>query len=210
MFKLRNALPHNPLRDALATAFANPVAQPSFLRTVKIDQDLPIVVCETQRDPYFNGHEIDSWFFKSAVRAMRSVEKVGLPSYRGVPLSRLEAVAEAGIDVRPTDSVIWVADAMEKALEYGGNQSKAVLLLDHKRMARSNRLLPPDAPPARVAEVEKAYGSPTILPNGSRFYSRLPVGDPSRGKSNEDAYGWYIPESPFAALVGVVIFLVQS
>jgi hypothetical protein len=61
-----------------------------------------------------------------------------------------------------------------------------------------------------VAEVERAYGSPTILPNGNRFYSRLPAGDPSRGKSNEDAYGWYIPGSPFAALVGLAVFLVRS
>lgn len=141
---------------------------------------------------------------------MRTVKGIGLPSYRGVSLDRLAAVAESGIDVRPTDAVIWVAEDIEKALEYGGDQSKSVLLLDHKRVAHSNRLLPADASATTVAEVEKAYGSPTILPSGKRFYSRLPVGDPSRGKSNEDAYAWYIPGSPFAGLVGIAIFLVQS
>jgi hypothetical protein len=112
---------------------------------VTIDQGLPIVVISTEQDPYFYAREIDGWFLDSAIRAICNVKGIGLPSYRGLSLGCLEAVAEGGIDVRPTDAVIWVADAMEKALEYGGNESKAVLLLDHNRMARSNRLLPPDA-----------------------------------------------------------------
>jgi hypothetical protein len=216
-FKLIDGtLPPHPLRSALAQHLAKLDDRPPFLHDVRVTGGMPLITCTTRGDPYLESHQIDRSFEKTTFHVSRQVKRDnagigGMPIYRGVSIDRLDVVATHGIDVVPTDSVIWVADDMEKALEYGGDGSKAVLLLDPKMMERSCRLLPADALASVIAEVEKDYGKDFLtLRNGSRLYSRLPRDYPNRGGSNERAYGWYIPGAPFSALVGVALFLAGS
>ena len=80
----------------------------------------------------------------------------------------------------------WYGDALEKALEYGGDYPN-VLILDAGRCERTFREIMIDAPANdHEAARQFAQGEPMKSRDGTRLlYSRLPVTDPGRGSSDE-------------------------
>lgn len=91
--------------------------------------------------------------------------------YRGTAIERLQAIAAHGIDVDPPAAVFWATTDLAKALEYGGDLSKVVLVLDGDRIVPSFREVPADAPESLVADVERIYGADyQHQPNGLRYY----------------------------------------
>src|SRR5262249_32033650 len=114
-----------------------------------------------------------------------------------------------GIDVLPTDSVIYAND-LEKASEYGGRDG-LIMLLNPSEMRRSYMMLDASADPDNRRHIEQEYGTdPIIFPEGTLFYSRLPPTDRRRGTPYEVANGWYIPNDPFKVLSGVIICAGQT
>jgi hypothetical protein len=122
----------------------------------------------------------------------------------GVPLEACERILTNGIDVIPTDAVIWANDLM-KAAEYGrGNQ--LIMILNSRDMRRSYKQLDRNATSDAQKAIEKEYGvNPVIFPDGAVLYSRLAADDKRRGTPYELAHGWYIPGDPFSILSGLII-----
>lgn len=204
-------LPPNPLRAALMRQLAKLEGKPTFLRDVRLEAELPLVTCATTRDPFFDKDILSNWFLGLAARMLSGDEALDLPMYRAISMDSLAAVATSGIDVTPSDAVIWATDCLDKALEYGGDSTKAVLVLDAKALARSFTIVPSGASPSLIEEVEKRIGPDFLAqPDGSRYYSRLPTDDRRRDTPYEREYGWYIPGAPFSALAGIVFFKVEA
>lgn len=82
-----------------------------------------------------------------------------------------------------------------------------MLMLNPKAMHRSSWRVRAGAD---ASQAEAIIGGPaTLLSNGQRLYSRLPLGHPARGSTAEAEYGWFIPDDPFSALAGVLVFSLQ-
>lgn len=126
--------------------------------------------------------------------------------YRAVSADRLPAVLENGIDVEPTDSVIYADKAFGKAWEYGGFP-KMVLALNPDELEPTYREVPTDTPADEIAEIRKDY--PTVLTSSDGEWlwcSRLDEDDGGTAKSYERLYARWIPGNPFDALRSVFVF----
>ncbi|MDQ6893717.1 MAG: protein kinase [Acidobacteriota bacterium] len=126
-------------------------------------------------------------------------------SFRGIGSDRLRKVLQTGIDVEPTDSVIYV-DLFEKAWEYGA-WPKVLLALDNSRLDRSWREIRAGTPTGEIEHLRGRF--PTIAPiaDGSGWWmSRLPPSDSQIGTSYEIAYARWIPGDPFEALGAILLF----
>lgn len=164
----------------------------------------PVFRLQTSRDAYFQKHAVQDFFDKLWFECLQADRDFVLPLFRGVSLSRLDAVLTSGIDVSPTDDVIW-ADFLEKALEYGDSE-KVVLILDHRRMLRSWECLPVDAPAEQLERARAIYPYEAPTSDGKRiWFSRLSKDRPQFGSSAEAAYAWFIPGDPWQALIGLII-----
>jgi hypothetical protein len=119
-------------------------------------------------------------------------------------MDRLPAVLGRGIDVEPTNGVIWV-NFLSKALEYGG-WPKLVMALDYKFMKRSFTDLEPNISEEDLALIRRDY--PTLLKSidGSKLYcSRLQEDAPQLNTAYEWDSAWWIPEDPLRALKGIFV-----
>lgn len=126
-------------------------------------------------------------------------------AFRSVNLSRLPTVLANGIDVEPTDSVIY-ADCFDKAWEYG-DWPKLILALDYKGLQKSFVRLPKSTAPEKVIEVQSRY--PTLIDDceaDSLWLSRLPIDDPRVASGYEVAYGYWIEGDPHQTLMGAILF----
>lgn len=128
-------------------------------------------------------------------------------TFRGVPIERLRAVLENGVDVSPTDTTIFCAD-IEKAFEYGRpawGQAGAGLVyaLRGSCLERSFRVLPADASPGEIAEVQRTYPHRYDDPHGQLRFTRL---TDQVNPAYEDAYGYWVPGNARDALLAVVLF----
>lgn len=125
--------------------------------------------------------------------------------FRGVSLDRLDTVLQQGIDVHPTNGVIWV-DNLEKALEYG-EWPKVVLALDTDCLKNTFREIPANSSEQEIMAV--CLDFPTVVKSvdGSKLWcTRLPEDSPQIASDYEVAYARWIRGNPCDALKGVFIF----
>ncbi len=83
-------------------------------------------------------------------------------SFRGVSIDRLVTVLNHGIDVLPTNAVIYT-DCFDKAFEYGG-WPKVVLAFDADRLQTTFREIPADSSEAELPGGAGCCASPAFLP----------------------------------------------
>lgn len=125
--------------------------------------------------------------------------------FRAVEYSRLSYVIKTGIDIDPTDGVVY-AESFSKAYEYGG-WPKIMLVLDSSHMQRTYREIPVDTPKDEIRRLQEIY--PTILKSKDRskfWLSRLPEDDKHIASHYESEYAWWIPGDPKEALGAILIF----
>jgi hypothetical protein len=108
--------------------------------------------------------------------------------FRGVSIAQLEHVLRHGVDVSPTDSVIY-ADGIDKAWEYGG-YPKLILALEQAKLERANQGVRPDTTESERRLIE---------------YTRLPEPVSEAQLAYAEAYGWWIPDDARGALRGLII-----
>lgn len=171
------------------------------------EEDGLLRVVLTLDQPVFDSRKkIHNWLFDCTVaaRKLHLGASRNLPIFRGLDELSLNRALRTGIDVEPSDRH-WYGDALEKALEYGGDYP-AVLIIDGNRTKRPYRDVPVDAPADDHAAAKTWSGGDALVSSNGKFlrYSRLPVNDINRGSSYETAYGWYIPDDPKEALLGVI------
>jgi len=124
--------------------------------------------------------------------------------FRAVSLDRLSSVLREGIDVEPTNAVIW-ANGLDKALEYG-DWPKLIMALDHNFMKKTYTELDANTSEQELAAVCRDY--PTLVNQGEGsklFFSRLKEDDPRLCSTYESFSAWWIPGDPWNALKGVFI-----
>lgn len=125
--------------------------------------------------------------------------------FRSVSIDRLDTVLATGIDVHPTDAVLF-ANTFDKAWEYGGFP-KVMLALEIKGMSRTWKKRPSDAPEAELDELRKQYPTVVERADGEElWFSRLPEHDPRVATPYETAHGRWIPGDPFDVLRAILIF----
>jgi hypothetical protein len=125
-------------------------------------------------------------------------------AFRGVSFERLRTILERGIDVNPTDSVIF-ADSPCKAFEYG-EWPKVLLALRRECLKQTFKEVSADASREELEKVRRDY--PTILRSrdGSKFWcTRLNEDDHRIATDYEFGYARWIPGDPWDALKAVFV-----
>src|SRR6266540_17607 len=127
--------------------------------------------------------------------------------FRGVSIDRLSTVLRTGIDVEPTDSIIF-ADCFGfgKAWEYGG-WPKLILALNPRGLERTYREVAADLPVDQLAELRKRYPSVLKSSDGSRLWlSRFPENSPRIATGYETEYARWIPGDALKVLKALLGF----
>jgi hypothetical protein len=198
---MKDHLPDNPLRSELQVAVSKLSTRPPFLWNIELSNGLLFFFVETEQGGAAQRKEISEWFFQFSIEAIKECHS--LPLFRAVSLDAKERVLMNGIDVLPTDAVIWAND-LEKALEYGGS-NQLVMILYRKSMRPSFMLVDRNSTPEVIKSIEEEYGTnPVAFDDGTLFYSRLPSTDRRRASPYEVENGWYIPGDPFSVLAGII------
>lgn len=121
------------------------------------------------------------------------------PGCRAVELDRLPYLLEHGVDVQPTDAVIWVS-YLSKALEYGGDL-KAVMVFDAKHLQCTFQEVASSTSPCEVNAIARVYQTRLSSEDGTMlWFSRLPSADRRVASPYEVAHGRWIPGDPWLAL----------
>lgn len=130
--------------------------------------------------------------------------------FRGVSIDRLDAVLTSGIDVQPTNSVLF-ASTFNKAWEYGGFP-KVLMALDTSGMSRTwTKRSSEEISQPELDELSERY--PTVVERNDGkdlWFSRLPEDDPRVATQYETAHAWWIPGDPFDVLRAIFIFGSES
>src|SRR5258708_5455071 len=95
--------------------------------------------------------------------------------FRGVSIDSLPAVLQQGIDVVPTNDVIFVDD-LDKALEYGG-WPKVLLALRWSSLKCTFKHLPADSSKEKVEKVRHEFPNMVKLDDRSLWCTRLKEDD---------------------------------
>lgn len=116
---------------------------------------VPVWYIEEGHKPDFNDGPI--WDLH---RKLQPVGGRAWIAFRGVPLDRLRAVLDNGVDVDPTDTTIFCADDESKAFEYarprsGGDGAGLMYAMHGAYLERSFRMLPADASAEAIAKVRQ-------------------------------------------------------
>ena len=123
--------------------------------------------------------------------------------FRGISMESLPAVLERGIDVHPTDEVIFVDD-LDKALEYG-TWPKILLALRWSSLKSTFKELPPDATEAQIEIARSEFPTTITQEDGSTWCTRLKEDDRRIASGYEIAYSKWIPGDPWAAIRAVFV-----
>jgi len=127
-------------------------------------------------------------------------------AFRGVDAAKLRRVLDHGVDVDPTDSVIYV-DGFDKALEYG-EWPKLVIALRSDALEATFREVPVNSRTEHLVELEQRFPTALRSVDGqSLWMSRLPATDPRVGSPYEVEYARWIPGDAKAALAAVFILV---
>jgi hypothetical protein len=167
---------------------------------------VPVVLFELVED---TGHTLDPAFneimFLCDTGRAISVDLLHC-WFRGLSLARLAVVLQAGIDVEPPDSVIYVTQDLGKAWEYGG-LPKLIVALDRDHLDRSYRELGTDSTEEEIAAVRARFPAVLRSEDGSKHWcSRLSQNDPRIASPYEVGYARWIPGDARAALRAALIF----
>jgi hypothetical protein len=126
--------------------------------------------------------------------------------FRGVSLDRFKVVLSTGIDVEPTNAIIYV-DGFDKALEYGG-WPKVVIALRTDQLDATFREVAADTPPTQLAELGHVFGTKLLSADGSMLWlSRLDAEDSRVTTDYEVAYARWIPGDALGALAAVFVLV---
>lgn len=127
--------------------------------------------------------------------------------YRCADLSRLPIVLATAIDVEPTNAVIYADMSDDKALEYGGEDSKVMLILRDEHLDRTYREVPSDTPEAELAQLRGTFPTELRSEDGkSIWFSRLKETDPKVASPYEHTYAAWIPGDPWQCLFSIIVF----
>ena len=126
--------------------------------------------------------------------------------FRGVSVEKLNTVLKLGIDVEPTDAVIFTDVYLEKVWEYGG-WPKIVLALSRDGLQRTFEEISSDTSEEKLAEMRARF--PTMLtPSEGKMlrFSRLAESDSRLASVYETEYARWIPGDPLQVLKMIMIF----
>lgn len=124
--------------------------------------------------------------------------------FRSVSVDRLACVLNNGVDVLPTNSVIF-ADYLDKAMEYG-DWPKVIMALDPKHMQRTFKEVDSTIPEDELAELMKIYPTKIESKDGSRYWlTKLDENDNRIASDYEIGYAWWIPNSPWDCLKMILL-----
>lgn len=118
-------------------------------------------------------------------------------------MNSLPAVLQRGIDVSPTNAVIFV-DHLEKALEYGG-WPKVLMALKWDSIKRTFKQMPIGSSQDEVEAVRREFPTVLELNDRSLWCTRLPEDHPRIATDYEIAYARWIPGNPWDALRAIVL-----
>jgi hypothetical protein len=129
-----------------------------------------------------------------------------LCQFRGISVDRLNFVVSNGIDVEPTEGVIFAND-LNKAWEYGG-WPKLLLALDTFRLQRTFKQVSSDISPDELEEIRRSYPTVVKSHDGTKLWlTRFKAGDPRIGTPYEIAHACWIEGNPFEALQAIMLFV---
>lgn len=124
--------------------------------------------------------------------------------FRSVSIDRLAYVLKKGVDVLPTNSVIY-ADYLDKAMEYGG-WPKVIMAFYPKRMQRTFKEVDSTIAEDELAELMKIYPTKIESKDGSRYWhTKLDENDNRIATDYEISYAWWIPNSPWDCLKMILL-----
>ena len=150
------------------------------------------------------GDDFSPCDFKAVHKLQEDIWNVcGLSCFfRGVSMDGLRVVLKTGVDVEPSNSVIWAND-LDKALEYG-DWPKVVMAFDSEHLKRSWIEIEAGASANETEKIRRDY--PTVIPDGDKLYcSRIPSDAPQLMTAYEFQHAFWIPGNPFEALKAVFI-----
>lgn len=124
--------------------------------------------------------------------------------FRAVSLDLLPKVLSTGVDVEPSNAVVYAGD-FEKAWEYGG-LPKLVAAYDPRMLKSSCLEIPAATPPEELRRLTQDYPTQLQSRDGQRLWlSRLPKDDTALATPYEAAWAYWIPGNAKAALRAVII-----
>jgi hypothetical protein len=162
---------------------------------------VPIVVIEhNEADPKWLKPLANSAQIEGAIKELLGFEyfkSLMGRGCRGVGVDRLEDVLRGGVDVRPTDSVIF-RDHLDKAVEYGAAADGLLIMIyDESQLKAASIEFPGSTSEAELAQFAAEYPVRINDYNGRILLSRCgPDKDPGYGL----LYGAWIADDPFDAL----------
>ncbi|MEZ4503022.1 MAG: hypothetical protein R3C39_10390 [Dehalococcoidia bacterium] len=130
--------------------------------------------------------------------------------WHAASFDQMDAIASSGIEVRPTDSPIFVDRDLGKVLRYGGAK-KVVLVLDPSALVPTYREVPANLPQEELQALKRLFPTEMRSKDGNWLWlTRLPDGDPRRELPYERDYARWIPGDPFDALKAVLVVGLDS
>ena len=165
----------------------------------------PVIAIEWQRkwndDDFRNALMFITMQFAEAVEDER-----GWACIRCVDPERLPVILRQGCDVEPPNAVMWVDKYPDKALEYGGDESKVMLVISGKLTEASYIEVGADMDAAELNSLKLTYPTTEPSRDGTKLWlSRLPENDRRVASPYESEHGRWIPGDPFEALLGVFV-----
>lgn len=177
------------------------------IKIISNDPRLHLVIAldEEERYKYFDTKENVARFLNALVLDLIANHDFSMVRYRGVPQGCFETILKTGIDVTPTSATVYLTDDPGKALEYGWDGSRVLLLAyDQKGISRTYAEVPSETPEAQVQEMMATYATREVSVDGKRIWlSRLSADDPRRTTPYEATYGGWFPGDPKDSLVAV-------
>lgn len=130
----------------------------------------------------------------------------GWTCIRCVSVDRLPVVLRQGCDVEPSNAVMWVDKFPDKALEYGGDESKVMLVISGERTEASCVEVAADMDAGALDSLKLTYPTIERSIDGTKLWlSRLPENDRRVASPYESEHGRWIPGDPFEALLGIFV-----
>ena len=125
--------------------------------------------------------------------------------FRAVEIEHLQRILRKGIDVEPTDAVIFTG-CFDKAWEYGG-WPKVMIVLERSKLQRTYCEIPATIAPDELAKLRELYPAMVRSIDGTKLWlSRLAEDDPRITSSYETTYARWIQGDPFDVLKAIIVF----
>jgi hypothetical protein len=170
-----------------------------YVRLSRRPCDVFLIRCPPDLDSPLRGQEAN---------ALLANLLIGYPQcvFRGVSVDRLSIVLRQGIDIHPTDGVIFAA-LPDKAIEYGA-WPKILLALDRDSLSPTFKEISTNSSEEAIQSVRRDFPNLVRSIDGSKLWcTRFSKDDPRIATDYEIGYAWWIPGDPLAALKAVFVLL---